>query len=474
LRTRDAVAISISVLSPAMAMQLNTGGVAAVAGGSTPLAFLLGGIACLTLAFVVVGFTRRMAAAGYAYTYVSRSLGQRSGFLAGWLYFFGFACFVPMTMAGVGALLASLLGISAGWWFPFFLVGMVLLVILSVVKISVTTKVQLLLGVVTIAVLVIVGLIVTAKGGAHGQSLAPFTFGKTFSGGFHGVFYGLIFGVTSFIGFESAADFGEETANPRRAVPIAIIGAVTFAIIFYVWITYATTIGYGVNALKADPTPWVSNGVAGVALQYGDKFLEKLVIAGAMVSAFVVCVACATSGARTLFAMGREGVVPSWFAKTHPRYKTPVNATVSIAILATVLAAIVGYGFGNPAVFGSDAFTVYFFFATIGTLAVVLVYIALCLGGIAFFKKTSSRFNPIIHGLVPLVGAIIFGAAWYGSVYPVPPSILKSTPYIALAWLVVGMVVLGWLSSSRPEAVARIGSILGEEGGELVEALDHP
>jgi amino acid transporter len=193
-----------------------------------------------------------------------------------------------------------------------------------------------------------------------------------------------------------------------------------------------------------------------------------------MVSAFVVCVACATSGARTLFAMGREGVVPSWFAKTHPRYKTPVNATVSIAILATVLAAIVGYGFGNPAVFGSDAFTVYFFFATIGTLAVVLVYIALCLGGIAFFKKTSSRFNPIIHGLVPLVGAIIFGAAWYGSVYPVPPSILKSTPYIALAWLVVGMVVLGWLSSSRPEAVARIGSILGEEGGELVEALDHP
>ena len=78
LRTWDAVAISISVLSPAMAMQLNTGGVAGTAGGSTPLAFLLGGIACLTLGFVVIGFTRRMAAAGYAYTYVSRSLGQES------------------------------------------------------------------------------------------------------------------------------------------------------------------------------------------------------------------------------------------------------------------------------------------------------------------------------------------------------------------------------------------------------------
>src|SRR5215469_8507692 len=103
LRTIDAVAISISVLSPAMAMQLNTGGVAA-------------------------------AAAGYAYTYVSRSLGKQGGFLAGWLYFFGFACFVPMTMAGVGWLFADLLGISHDFWFLFFIIGMALLIVLSVVQ----------------------------------------------------------------------------------------------------------------------------------------------------------------------------------------------------------------------------------------------------------------------------------------------------------------------------------------------------
>jgi amino acid transporter len=457
-----------------MAMALNTGGVAAVAGGSTPLAFLLGGVACLTLAFVVIGFTRRMAAAGYAYTYVSRSLGQRAGFLAGWLYFFGFACFVPMTMAGVGWLLTDLLGINAKWWFLFFLIGMVLLVVLSVVKISVTTKVQLLIGAFTILVLLAMDFIITGKGGAHGQSLAPFTFGKTFSGGFHGVFYGLIFGVTSFIGFESAADFGEETANPRKAIPTAVLAAVIFAIIFYVFTTYAVTIGYGVNELAKDPSPWAAGGLTGVATQYGDKALAKLVEIGALLSAFVVCVACATAGARTLFAMGREGVLPSWFAHTHPKYKTPANATITLAVIATAAAAIVGYGWGNPGVFGSDAFTVYFFFATIGTLAVVLVYIALCLGGIAFFQKTSANFNPLVHGVIPLIGAVIFGAAWYGSVRPAPPGILKATPYITLIWLVVGIVVLAWLNSNRPQSVARIGSILGEEGGELVEALDHP
>jgi len=476
LRTVDAVAISISVLSPAMAMQLNTGGVAGTAGGSTPLAFLLGGIACLALAFVVIGFSRRMASAGYAYTYVSRSLGQSWGFLAGWLYFFAFACFVPMTMAAVGWLFSDLIGVDPQtWWFPFFLVGMLILVFLSVVRISVTTKVQLLVGVATVLVLLVFALIVTGKGGVDGQSLQPFTFSHTASGGFHGVFYGLIFGVTSFIGFESAADFGEETANPRRAVPIAILASVIFAIVFYVFITYATTIGYGVNQLEKDPTPWVAGGLVPVAEKFGNHTLGKLIEVGALLSAFIVCVACATASSRTLFAMGREGTIPGWFSRTHAKFKTPYNASIAVALVATAAAALIGFGFGKPDVFGSDAFSVYYFYATIGTLGVILVYIALCFGGIALFRRTpDQKFNPLTHGLIPLVGAIIFGAAWYGSVYPVPPSILKSTPYITIIWLAIGVGVLLWLRANRRDAVSRIGSILGEEGGILVEALDHP
>lgn len=472
LRTIDAIAISISVLSPGMAMQLNTGGTAQVAGGSTPLAVLIGGIACLTLAFVVIGFTRRMAAAGYAYTYVSRSLGKRPGFVAGWLYAFGMACFVPMTMAGVGFLLSDLLGLGGSWWLLFFLLGMALLVVLSIIKIHTTTRVQLVVGVVTVLILLVVVVVVTVKGGAHGQSAAPFTFGKTASGGFNGVFYGLILGITSYIGFETAADFGEETANPRRAVPIAVLASVIFAIIFYVWTTYATTIGYGVNELAKDPSPWVNNGVAGVAQKYMGTYMAKLVEIGAMFSAFIVCVACATASSRTLFAMGREGVLPEWLSRTHPKYKTPVNATVSVVIAATVVALIVGFIFPT-ADLGGAPLTVYALMATIGSLAVILVYIALCIGGVRFFRATSQKFNPLLHGLVPLIGAVLFAAAWYGSVYPVPPTIIKVAPYVVVLWLLAGIGVVGWLSMKRPEAVERVGSILGEEGGALVEALDE-
>src|SRR5579884_114000 len=307
LTTVDAVAMAVAVLSPAMAMAYNTTFGASFAGTSNPLAFLLGGIACLTLAFVVIGFTRRMASAGYAYTYVSRSLGPSAGFLSGWLYFFGFICFVPMTMAGVGGYSSALLKSEAGIdinWFIIFLIGMALLVALAVFDMKIGTRTQLAIAVVTVAVIVIFDLIVTGKGGAHGHTLAPFTFGHTLHGGFQGVFYGIIFAVTSYIGFETSAVLGEETRNPRRAIPLSILIAVGFAIVFYVWTTYCIAIGVGINNGAA----WASNGtiLATLASTYSGHALYVLISVAAILSAFIVSLACANAATRTLFAMGRE------------------------------------------------------------------------------------------------------------------------------------------------------------------------
>jgi amino acid transporter len=470
LRLWDAIAISVSVLAPGMAMLLNVSGVATTAGGSTPLAFLLGGVACLALAFVVIGFTRRMASAGYAYTYASRSLGKHAGFMAGWLYFFGFICFVPMTMSGVGYLAADLLGLSPKLWILFFFIGMALFLALAVIRIKVTTRVQLIVGIATVAIIVLVDLITTAKGGNHGQALSAFTFGHTLTGGFNGVFYGIILGVTSYIGFETAADFGEETAQPRRYIPIAVIVATVFAVVFYLWTTYSITIGFGVKngaAFAADPV-----ALKTIATTFIGSWLGTLVEIGGMASAFIVCVACATAAARTLFAMGREGVLPAAFGRTHPRFKTPVNATVAVTVVAILMALLIGYPLSDSA-FGQP-FSNYYFWATVGTLAIIVVYAMLCVGGIVFFYRTRAtrRWNPLIHVAVPVVGAAVFAAALYGSIYPAPPGILKWTPYVAGVWLVIGIAVLVWLRLQRPGSVDQIGSILGEEGGAEAAVLD--
>ncbi len=478
LRTIDAVAMAIAVLSPAMAMAYNTSGSAAFSGTSTPLAFLIGGIGCLALAFVVVGFTRRMASAGYAYTYSSRTLGKRVGFLTGWMYFFGFFCFVPMTMSGVGGFTANLIqtevwhGMPNWFWFIIFLVGMSALVTLAYLDIRLSSKTLLWVGVVTVSVIVILDIILTAKGGKSGQTLQPFTFGHTLQGGFSGIFYGLIFGVTSFIGFETAAVLGEETKNPRRAIPISVIVAVCFAIIFYVWTTYNISIGVGVN--KAGSEAWASNPaiLATLAKTFVGTPMMIIVDIAAIGSAFIVCLACATAATRTLFAMGREGVLPSWLGRTHPVHRTPTNAILVIAAVATVAAFLVGFFWD----FGGSFSTNYFFFASIGTIAVCLVYVVLCVGGSVYFRRLSQRYNPLIHGLIPVVGIAVFGLAVYGSVYggawpPLPYLIVAP---VNLGWLLLGIAFVTYLSRTAPEKVGQIGSILGEEGGEAAAILDQP
>jgi amino acid transporter len=374
-------------------------------------------------------------------------------------------------VSAVGYLAADLTGVSPKLWILFFFIGMVLFVILSTIKVKVTTRVQLIVGIFTIAVIVIVDLVTSVKGGHGGQALGAFTFGHTNAGGFDGVFYGIIFGVTSYIGFETAADFGEETANPRRYIPIAVIVATLFAIVLYLWTTYSITIGYGVNnGAKMATDPVLLQTTANT---FVGSWLGTLVEIGGMVAAFIVSVACATAAARTLFAMGREGVLPAAFGRTHPRFQTPVVATIAVTVVAIAMGLLMGYPLSDDA-FGQP-FSNYYFWATTGTLVVIVVYIMLCIGGIVYFWKTrdTRKWNPLMHVVVPAIGAIVFGAALYGSVHPTPPGILKYTPYVALVWLAIGGIVLVVLWLTRPEKVAQIGSILGEEGGTDAAILDH-
>ena len=200
--------------------------------------------------------------------------------------------------------------------------------------------------------------------------------------------------------------------------------------------------------------------------------MSVLIDLAAILSAFVVCLACATAAARTMFAMGREGTLPAWLGKTHREYKTPANATVAIAVLATIVAALVGFGWG----YGSGPYTVYYLLAAIGGLAVTIVYVVLCAAGMVWFKREARNYNVITHGVVPVIGLVIFALGVYGSIYSgaIPPWPYRIIPYANLFWIVAGIAFLMYLRSTHPERVAQIGSILGEEGGEEAALLDQP
>jgi amino acid transporter len=466
LSTIDAVAMAIAVLSPAAAMAYNTTGAALFGGASTPLAFLLAGIACLCLAFVIIGFSRRMVSAGYLYTYCSKVLGPSSGFLVGWLYFFGFFCFVPMNMAGVGGFGRELLRSQFGakvpdWtWLLIFLVCMISAVVLNVVDVRINARTQLWLGLVTVIIVVAVDILITIAGGQSGHSLVPFTFSHTLRGGVSGILYACIFAVLCYVGFETGAVFGEETRNPRKAIPASVLATVLFSVVFFVWTTYSIAIGVGVSQEGAELWAKDPRVLTTLATRYGASWLGVLVDLSAIISGFALSFACIATAARTLFAMGRDQVLPQWFGKTHSRYMTPANSTICIGLLATITVGIAQIGSTAE----SDPFTIYYFLGGVGSLAITVIYGIACASGIVWLRRFERPARSPYFIAIPAIGLVVFALVVYGSIYPgeLPPWPYRLVPYVVAVWVFFGLVTVWRLKKSAPERIARIGSIMGQ------------
>jgi amino acid transporter len=80
------------------------------------------------------------------------------------------------------------------------------------------------------------------------------------------------------------------------------------------------------------------------------------------------------------------------------------------------------------------------------------------------------HYNVLLDFIAPVVAIVICGLTIYWSIYPVPPHPLNEAPWLALGWLVVGVVVIGWMRLKDPERVRGFGRILGDEAPEVKSA----
>src|SRR5918911_85364 len=134
-------------------------------------------------------------------------------------------------------------------------------------------RILLALTAIGVTMLLILDLIILAKGGAHGwawSSLAPWN-GKGFGFGFFALGVGIA--MTGFSGFETAVFLAEEAHTPKREVPKAVLGAITLAVLFYLVTTFAIVSGYGLD--KAGTVwPQESGGaVVSLSAQYAALWL---------------------------------------------------------------------------------------------------------------------------------------------------------------------------------------------------------
>ena len=256
---------------------------------------------------------------------------------------------------------------------------------------------------------------------------------------------------------------GEEAAEPRRAIPRAILTAAVVAVVWYVFITWTMSVGFGVgNSAKwaQDVAPLDT-----LATRYAGTWLSVLVDLAVITSAFIAALAGIHLTARTFFAMGREGGLPRVLAWTHPRFRTPWVGIGLALVITFVLGLTLGRHWTHPA---PSPFTYVQFMALTATLGILGAYILVALSGIVFFRRAKAEdvsYNVLLDIVLPLGAIAICGYTIYKSVHPLPPSPMRYGPWVALIWLAIGVGVLVWLRVTRPDRVREFGTILGEGEG---------
>ena len=481
---------SITHMAPAVATALSIGAATSFAGGITPLAVLFAMIAVLFTAFSMAELARHLPSAGGMYTYVGRGLGSFFGWLVAWGFALAEPLVMPLLLGGFGFYGAIFLSAYLGIEFEFAWVALAILCGLAVWwltyrGIALSTRAGVVLGIIEIAIFLLISALLIVN--ADQNTLSVFVPGDE---GVKPAFQGMIFCLLAFIGFEAAAPLGEETRDPRRTIPRAVIWSAILVGLFYVFNYYAATVFFGPDRMTEFYTfnegdPW---GFMAEAVLPGIGGL--LIIFAILNSSLANANAGATAATRTLFAMGRASLLPRFFAAVHPETRAPVNAVHFQAITALIIAVVLGFVLANdpyPTPEGGASFgglNVYVFLGTMLGLIFAGIYIlvnAACIG--YYWRERRDEFNVIKHLIVPVLGVIAMIPAALAVIggLTIPILDIELEPYetalrftapIVGVWMLVGIVLYFVLRAMSPGALERVGEVYaGETPPSEAEAI---
>lgn len=426
----EAVGLSLSIVGPTMAMAFNVSLVVRAAGSAAPLAFAIGALALSVVALSFVSFSRRVAHAGSAYAYIGYTFGWRWGFVAGWTLLLTYLTYA----AGVSALIGNFLQAAAqnsgihlrGLWLAFSVAGLLLAGFCAYRDVKLAGRLMLLLeGISVFAILFLCVVVLIRVGASHGFSAEPFIPVPGFKA-WSGIGYALVFCVLSFAGFEGATTLGEETRNPHRSIPIAILATCALAGVFYVFVTYAQVIGFGIGA-----TTGLANSSAPLnelAVRYVSRPFATAIDLAAAISAFSCALGSLTAASRLLFALGRDRLGLQ-VAPAHLLSGGAGRTVVLCSLFCLALLLLWAPSIGPTDYCG--------YLVTIGSLALILVYI----GVNAAELTVSFRARRTAWSMCGLAGTGVLFWPLYNSLYPVPSYPNNRWPYFVGAWVIGGVAL---------------------------------
>ena len=446
----------LAQVAPAFNLFFTTGLMAAFAGASVPLVFLISMVGLIATAASLALFSGVFPSAGSFLTYIARSMGVRTSVVVGVITLLGYIIAFGGIYIFVGQYIVENVLNDPHIWGITQIVTILYgaLVVAPVVlglKFGVRTTVV--LYVFEVVLLLALAITVLAKGGAQGLSGTPFRWPG--GSGTKDIFIAFSLAVLAFGGFEAAAPLAEETRNPRRNVPLAVIGTVVISGILYVFCSYALIIAFGpghISALVADPNPFHTAAAKFIAP------LAPLITWIFLTSVTSSYVAANTQTARVIFAGARGGLWAKTLASVSPRFRTPWAAAIAF-VAPSIAIGVISTAFTDPG-------TAVGLLSTYGILGLVLMYLMANIALIvqwARFRRAGVRKNVWGWVVTPVIGVLVLAIPIWGDLRPGQPAPYSYLPWLTIALIAAGVVYMLVLSAVRPQAIQHaVANLEGE------------
>lgn len=446
---------AITHTAPATAILFTIPFITSKAGVVSPISYLFAFLLILVLGVTLTQLAKHLPSAGGYYTYISHTISPRAGFLTSWLYFLYDPTIAGYSLAFVGAVTEDTLrtnyGIEFPWWL-FLLITGALVSIASYRGIEISAKALVALGVTEIVVVLALSFWSLANPGNGGINIKSFNPSNSTS--FGGLAMGVVFSIFALTGWEGVAPLAEESKDPKRNLPKAIMYSIIAMGTFLVFCSWSLLIGWGTNNINS-----FVRSVENPAFILARKFWGNgwIIILFALINSMLaVAIACNNSATRVWYAMARSGSMPSSLAKIHPKFQTPVNAVVLQTITMFAVGLGLGYLIGPKMEFD--------FMGVVITFTLAIIYTMGNIGVMRFYtKEKKHEFNVVLHIIFPVVGIIALFFVVYNSLIPWPEKPIGYAFWVVLVWLLLGIIVLlimkwtrneGWVKNAGASSVA--------------------
>jgi len=425
------------------------------AGSAVTLSFIVAAIGCAFAGLCYAEFASIIPIAGSAYTYAYATMGEIIAWIIGWALILEYALGAATVSIAWSEFLNKLLGgaIPFEWCHSpfekvldannvlhhgfinapalFILLMLTLLLIKGTQESATVNAVIVFIKVAIVLVFIAIGwgfinpanhtpylIPADAKPALQGDGTL-YSYSGFFNHGWGGVLKGAAIVFFAFIGFDAVSTAAQEAKNPKKDMPIGILGSLVVCTILYILFSYVLTgVAPYTDFVKAGKEASVAYAIETYMLGYG--WLAKLVTVAILAGFSSVILVMLLGQSRVFYTMSTDGLLPKVFSDLHPKFRTPYKSNTILFIFVGLFAAFI------PGSVAGDL-------TSIGTL---LAFVLVCVGVVILRRTDPNLTRPFKTPLVPLVpilGMIVCTAMIL--------SLWGTTLLSAVIWMAVGLII---------------------------------